>query len=73
MDGPGIQWLANAVIELAGINGYNASRLLNTFQQIRKLKPDLHNKVKSALAEIVDKVPRNISATVHEQAKSYLA
>ena len=69
----GVQWLANAVIELASINGYNASRLLNTFQQVRKLKPDLHNKVKSALAEIVDKVPRDISATVHEQAKSYLA
>jgi len=29
--------------------------------------------VKSALAEIVDKVPRDISATVHEQARSYLA
>ena len=34
----GIQWLANTVIELASINGYNASRLLNTFQQVRKLK-----------------------------------
>ncbi|MGO9116304.1 MAG: DUF3458 domain-containing protein [Desulfomonilaceae bacterium] len=69
----GIQWLANTVIELARINSYNASRLLNTFQQVRKLKPDLHNKVRSALIEIVDKVPRDISATVHEQAKSYLA
>jgi aminopeptidase N len=69
----GIQWLANTVIELASINGYNASRLLNTFQQVRRLKPDLQNKVRSALAEIVDKVPRDISATVHEQAKSYLA
>ena len=54
----GIQWLTNTVIELAGINAYTASRLLNTFQQVRRLKPDLQNKVKSALAEIVDKVPR---------------
>ncbi len=69
----GIEWLTNAVVELAGINGYNASRLLNTFQQVRRLKTGLQTKVRSVLAEIVDKVPRSTSATVHEQAKSYLA
>jgi aminopeptidase N len=68
----GIHWLTNTLIELAGINSYTASRLLNTFQQVRRLKPDLQAKVKSALAEIVDKVPRDVSATVHEQARSYL-
>jgi aminopeptidase N len=68
----GIQWLTSTLIELAGINAYTASRLLNTFQQVRRLKPDLQAKVKSALAEIVDKVPRDVSATVHEQARSYL-
>jgi aminopeptidase N len=68
----GIRWLTNALIELAGINSYTASRLLNTFQQVRRLKPDLQAKVKSALAEIVDNVPRDVSPTVHEQARSYL-
>ncbi len=68
----GIQWLTSTLIELARINAYTASRLLNTFQQVRRLKPDLQAKVKSVLAEIVDKVPRDVSATVHEQARSYL-
>ncbi len=68
----GIEWLTNAVIELASINSYNASRLLNTFQQVRRLKPDLQKKVRSALTTIMEEIPPKISATVHQQAASYL-
>jgi len=68
----GTDWLTNTLIELAHINSYTASRLLNTFQQARRLKPDLRMKVKAALERIMDSVPREVSATVHEQARSYL-
>lgn len=68
----GIRWVTYSVIYLAGINQYTASRLLNTFQQYRKLRPYLQEKVRPALNRIVEKVPAEVSPTVHAQAQAYL-
>ena len=68
----GIEWVANTVVELARINAYTAGRLLNTFQHVRKLKPNLQSKVKAALETIVGKVPESVSPAIHGQAKAYL-
>jgi aminopeptidase N len=69
----GIDWLTGSLIELASINGYVASRLLNTFQQVRNLKPDLQVKVRAALKTIADEVPDEVSPVVHAQAVGYLS
>jgi aminopeptidase N len=68
----GINWLTESLIELASINGYVASRLLNTFQQVRNLKPDLQVKVRAALKRIAHEVQDEVSPTVHAQALAYL-
>ncbi|MFH1116262.1 MAG: M1 family metallopeptidase [Pseudomonadota bacterium] len=70
--GRGVEWVADTVIELALINGYVASRLLNTFQLVRLLKTDLRTLVKNALERIVRDVPAGVSPTVNGQAKAYL-
>ncbi|MEW6111890.1 MAG: aminopeptidase N C-terminal domain-containing protein, partial [Thermodesulfobacteriota bacterium] len=69
----GIQWIADTVSWMAPINDYNASRMLNTFQHCRRLKPELRAKVQAALNRIVENVPEEISPTVQGQAKAYLA
>ena len=69
----GIQWVADTVIELSRINAFTASRLLNTFQHARKLKPDLQRLVMPALEAIVRAVPEQVSPSLHGQAKAYLA
>ena len=53
----GINWIADRVIELAPINYTNASRMLNSFQHVRKMKPYLPTWSLSALKRIVDEVP----------------
>ena len=68
----GIEWLAGAVIYLSPINATIASRLLNAFQHVKKLKPGLREKVASALERIAAKVPKETSATVNGQALTYL-
>jgi aminopeptidase N len=68
----GIGWVADTVIELASINGYVASRLLNTFQMAGRLKPELQAKVMEALERIVEAVPDRVSPTVHGQARAYI-
>jgi len=68
----GIQWVADTVVELARINAYTAGRLLNTFQHVRKLKPDLQGKVTSALESIVKEVPEAVSPPINGQANAYL-
>jgi aminopeptidase N len=68
----GIEWVADTVIELAGINMITASRLLNTFQHVRQLKPDLREKVRPAVEKIVRKVSEKTSPTIYGQATSYL-
>ncbi len=68
----GIDWVADTVIELATINAYTASRLLNTFQQARRLKPDWKLKVMAALERIKTEVSRAESPSVYGQATAYL-
>jgi aminopeptidase N len=68
----GIEWVTDTVVELARINAYTAGRLLNTFQHVRKLKPDLRSKVKSALETIVERAPESVSPPIHGQARAYL-
>ncbi|HSB52404.1 MAG TPA: DUF3458 domain-containing protein [Dissulfurispiraceae bacterium] len=68
----GISWLAETVIELAPINTTTASRLLNAFQHVRKVKPALQVKLVAALERIVREVPESASPTVSSQAGRYL-
>jgi hypothetical protein len=60
------------VIELAPINATTTGRLLNTFQHVWKLKPELREKVKGALERIVRNVSDEASPAVFRQAKAYL-
>jgi aminopeptidase N len=69
----GINWIADLVIELAPINYTNAARTLNTFQHVRKMKPDLQRMVLAALERIVANVDDQTSPAVHRQARAYLS
>ncbi|MEN6486671.1 MAG: M1 family metallopeptidase, partial [Syntrophobacteraceae bacterium] len=64
----GVRWVTDTVIWLSGINTMTASRLLNTFQQVRRLKPELQERVVPGLKRIVDAVPEDRNATIHGQA-----
>ncbi len=68
----GINWIADMVIELAPINYTNASRLLNAFQHVRVMKPELRDELIPALERIVREVPEQTSPAIHRQAKAYL-
>ena len=68
----GVNWIADRVIELAPMNYTNASRMLNSFQHVRKMKPYLRDLVISALKRIVDEVADRTSPAIHRQAKAYL-
>lgn len=68
----GIKWVADSVIELAPINAITASRLLNTFQHVRKLKPQLKEKVTTALERIMQNVSEGGCPTVYGQVRNYL-
>lgn len=68
----GIQWITDTIIELAPINATTTSRLLNTFQHVQRLKPELRDKVRASLDRILAGVSPVASPTVHGQAKAYL-
>jgi aminopeptidase N len=68
----GINWVTDTVINLAPINATTTSRLLNTFQHVKVLKPELQRKVKKALDRIVKEVTEEISPTIHGQAMAYV-
>jgi len=68
----GIGWVADSAIELAPINAITASRLLNTFQHVRSLKPSVKEKVRTALERILQGVTAGVCPTVNGQAGSYL-
>jgi aminopeptidase N len=68
----GVEWVADTVIELAGVNVITASRLLNAFQHVGLLKPGLKEKVRPAVEKIARKVSEKTSPTIHGQATSYL-
>ena len=67
----GIKWAADTVVSLAPINATTASRLLNTFQHVKSLKPGLREKVVAALGRIVELVPEDVCPTIHGQARTY--
>ncbi len=46
--------------------------MLNTFQHVRKMKPNLQPLVTGALERIVNNVSDQISPAIHRQAKAYL-
>lgn len=68
----GIAWLADTVITLAPVNMTTTSRLLNTFQHARNLRPELKKKVMAALARIADALQEKDHPAVHHQAKAYM-
>jgi aminopeptidase N len=68
----GVNWIADTIIELAPINYTNASRMLNAFQHVRKMKPYLRTMAISALERIVKGVSDLASPAVHRQARAYL-
>jgi aminopeptidase N len=68
----GINWVADTVIELAPLNATTTARLLNAFQQVKKLKPELREKVKAALERTVQNVSRENCPAVYGQAEAYL-
>ncbi len=68
----GIQWVTDTVVELAPLNATTTGRLLNTFQQVKKLKPELREKVKAFLEHIVRNVSRENCPAVYGQAEAYL-
>ncbi len=70
--GQGIRWVADTVIELAPINATTTGRLLNTFQHVNSLKPQLKERVREALKRIVRSVSGTECPAVHGQASAYL-
>ncbi|MHC1741840.1 MAG: DUF3458 domain-containing protein [Syntrophobacteraceae bacterium] len=68
----GIQWMTDTIIQVAPLNATTASRLLNTYQQVKRLKPVLREKVTAALERIVEAVPESVCPTVHGQVRAYL-
>jgi aminopeptidase N len=68
----GIRWLVETIIELAPLNATTTSRLLNTFQHVNRLKPELREKVRVSLERVVNEVSESASPTIHGQARAYL-
>ena len=68
----GIRWVAETVKEISPINTTTASRLLNTFQHVKRLKPVLREKVQAALESVVASIPESVNPTVHGQVLAYL-
>lgn len=68
----GIPWLSDQIIALAPINATTASRLLNAFQHVMRLRSGLKEKVLENLERIVAGVPERVCPTIHGQASAYL-
>lgn len=68
----GINWIADIVIELAPINYTNAGRMLNSFQHVRIMKPELRDRVLPALERILRDVSEKNCPAIYRQAKAYL-
>ena len=68
----GVEWASRTVVELASINTYVASKLLNVFQDFKRMRTDLKPLVQDALQSVVNRVPDHVSPTVSRQARSYL-
>lgn len=68
----GIEWVADTVIELSPVNTTTASRLLNTFQHVKKLKQELRSRTTACLERIVRHISHEENPTIHGQARAYL-
>ncbi len=68
----GINWATHVIIDLASVNTYVASKLLNVFQDYKRMRPNLKPLVGGALKAIMNETPEEVSPTVHRQALSYL-
>jgi len=66
----GMEWVKDAVLEFSDINSTLASRLLNVFQLVNLMKPELKAKVIKHLEEIEERSQSN--PTIHGQARAYL-
>ncbi|MDR3605722.1 MAG: M1 family metallopeptidase [Syntrophaceae bacterium] len=68
----GVNWATRVIIELAPMNTYVASKLLNVFQDFKRMRPNLKPLVGNALKTIINEVSEEMSPTVNRQALSYL-
>ncbi len=68
----GMSWLADTIIELAPINETTTSRLLNTLQHARNLRPQLKEKAMASLVRIADALSGKEHPAIHNQAKAYM-
>lgn len=66
----GLQWVTDTIIQFSSFNTTLASRLLNTFQHVKRLKPALKKKVTGHLKTILEKVKDN--PVISGQANAYL-
>lgn len=70
-DGAGYQFVADVIIELDSMNPQTAARLMSPFNQWRKYRPDLADKMKQQIERIY--ASPNLSADVSELASKALA
>ncbi|HMK59847.1 MAG TPA: M1 family metallopeptidase [Dissulfurispiraceae bacterium] len=68
----GIKWLTDSIIRLAPVNMTTTSRMLNTFQHARSLRPHLKEKVMDALQKIIANLSEKEHPVIHNQAKAYI-
>ncbi|MGC8659107.1 MAG: aminopeptidase N C-terminal domain-containing protein, partial [Desulfomonilaceae bacterium] len=68
----GIDWATRVIIELASVNTYVASKLLNVFQDFKRMRPDMKPLVGAALKTVINEATEDVCPTVHRQALSYL-
>jgi len=68
----GVQWLTDSILKLAPINMTTTSRLLNTFQHARGMRPRLRDKAMGSLQVIVESLSDKEHPVIHNQAKAYL-
>jgi len=68
----GIRWVADTVVELSSVNTTVASRLLNAFQHVQRLKSPLKEWTARALEDVLEAVSSRDNPTIHWQARSYL-
>jgi len=68
----GMDWVVRQVIEFSKINTILASRLLNLFQHVKLLRPNLKGKVTNHIKTIAHKVTKEDNPTINGQANAYL-
>ncbi|MGC8605627.1 MAG: DUF3458 domain-containing protein, partial [Desulfomonilaceae bacterium] len=67
----GILWATQVIIDLASLNTYVASKLLNVFQDYKRMRPNVKSMTGDALKAIIEEIPEKINPTINRQALSY--